>query len=385
MKKILYIWKAQYPFEIRIQKICESLVKFGYEVTVLCRWNGESTDREIINGVEVIRAGFQNNLKYYAPIPYNPIWLKIISKLVSELKPDLIINREFYLLNEVKSVVKDSIPIFMDMAENYPAAIANWSKYHNTYLKRLVFDKIRIFSLLEKHAVNISDAIFTVCDENRDRLINHLNTQEDKVFVVQNTPELNWFDNYQKGANNPPTVFAYHGYLAEERNLENFLLGFNIAAESDGEIELEINGSGYILPKLEQLKSTLKYQNRIHLPGYYSHSDLGKLLERCDVGIMPYVNDEFINTTISNKMFDYLAMGKPMITSLATPMQRIINETQAGISIDCDSPQAIADALLNMKYLDTQTMSRNGIEFAQKKYNWQNDFLLLRKFIESYI
>ncbi len=385
MKKILYIWKGQFPFEIRIQKICESLVKFGYDVTVLCKWKNELCDRETINGVKVIRVGYNKGLKYFVPILYNPLWRNIINKVVSEFKPDLIINREFFLMNEVKSVVKDSIPIFMDMAENYPAAIANWGKYHNSFVKRFVFDRIKIFNILEKQAVQTADAIFTVCDENRDRLINVLNIPKDKVSVVHNTPDLNWFDNYPKGTRILPKIFAYHGYIAEERNLDKFLLGFNLAAESDGEIELEINGSGSTYSQLEQLQNTLAHKDRIHLNGNYLHSDLGELLIRCDVGIMPYLNDEFINTTISNKMFDYLAMGKPMITSLAKPMQRIINETQTGISIDCDSPQAIADALLNMKNLDVQAMSANGIKNANQKYYWQNDFLTLNTFIERFL
>ena len=99
---------------------------------------------------------------------------------------------------------------------------------------------------------------------------------------------------------------------------------------------------------------------------------------------MPYKNDEFINTTISNKMFDYMAMGKPMITSLAKPMQRIIKETQTGISVDCDSPKAIAEAILSIKELDIQNMSRNGIIFAKQKYNWQNDFANLASYIERF-
>ena len=385
MKKILYIWKGPFPFEIRIQKICESLVQFGYEVTVLCKWNGETTDKDIVNGVQIIRAGFKQNHKLYLPIPYNPIWKKAIKQVVAEFKPHLIINREFYLLTETIAIAKKSnIPVIVDMAENYPAAIANWDKYRNTLLKILIFHKLKVFNIIEKQAVKSANAIFTVCEENKERVIKKLEFPIDKIFVVHNTPKLDWFDKFPKGINNPPRVFAYHGYIAEERNLESFIIGFNLAADRDTEIELEINGSGSTFESLKQLRSTLQHKDRIRLTGNYSHTALGTLLERCDIGIMPYKNDEFINTTISNKMFDYMAMGKPMITSLAKPMQRIIKETQTGISVDCDSPQAIAEAILSIKELDIQNMSRNGIIFAKQKYNWQNDFANLASYIERF-
>ena len=84
MKKIVYIWKGPYPFEIRIQKICESSANNGYDVTVLCRWDKEAREEETINGVKIIRNGFNKDLRYYYPIPFNPLWKSFLKQKISK-------------------------------------------------------------------------------------------------------------------------------------------------------------------------------------------------------------------------------------------------------------------------------------------------------------
>ncbi len=386
MKKILYIWKGPYPFEIRIKKICESLVRFGYDVTILCKWDREDAEYEDLNSVKIIRVGYRKKSIFYAPVPYNFNWRNRIRETVNELKPDLIINREFYLMTDSNSVAKaNDIPVIIDMAEHYPAVIKNWDKYHNTFAKRILFDKIKAFDILEKMAIKNADGIITVCKENNDRVISRFNYDESKTAIIQNTPVLSDFINTKIGISNPPKIFGYHGYIAPERNLKNLIHGFDIAAKTDNEIELEIAGSGISLNELIQYSASLASKNKIRFIGHYQHAQLDELYGRTDVAILPYLNDEFINHTISNKLFDYLAVGKPIMVSMAKPMIRIINETKAGITVNCDEPKEIANAILGLKYMDLQSMSENGIAASKSKYNWSIDSANLLKFVRNYI
>ncbi len=385
MKKILYIWKGPYPFEIRIQKICESLVNKGYDVLVVCKANGESQKEEVINGVKIFRAGFGKKSLYLSPIPFNPFWKKELRDIINSYKPDLIINREFFLMTETVSLAKGKIPILIDMAEHYPAAIINWQNYHDSFFKRLIFDKLKIYNRLEKYSVLNSKAVFTVCKENSQRLINKYKISLDDVFEVHNTPKLEWFNCNKELKTTKEIVFAYHGYLAPERNLENLLKAFDIFSVINPNSRLLICGSGTSFQSLNVLADKLKSRKRIELAGNFKHNDLCKLIAECNFGVLPYVNDEFINHTISNKLFDYFAMGKPVITSHSNPMRRIIDETQTGIYADCSSPIILAEAMQQIIQMDYKTMSENGIKAARNKYNWENDFNVLANQIERYI
>jgi hypothetical protein len=128
-KKVLYIWKGPYPWDVRTAKFCESLNNNDYDVHLLARWKDDKYEKEKINNIIVHRVGYKKNHKLSIPIPYNPIWKTAIQKKIKEILPDLIIVREI-MLAEVsgKLAKKNNIPIIMDMAENYPAAMIKSGK-----------------------------------------------------------------------------------------------------------------------------------------------------------------------------------------------------------------------------------------------------------------
>ena len=45
-KKIVYIWDGDYPWDIRVEKICLSLVNAGYEVHIAARNLEQKVDYE---------------------------------------------------------------------------------------------------------------------------------------------------------------------------------------------------------------------------------------------------------------------------------------------------------------------------------------------------
>jgi len=385
LKKIVYIWKGPYPFEIRIQKICESLINNGYEVTILCLWNYENNSEEIINKIKIIRNGYNDNLKKYIPIPYNPFWKKFLKDKITQIKPDLIINREFFLMTEVSPITRKlNIPIIIDMAENYAAAVVNFKKYTKTPFRRFLINNLKLIHKLEKHAVNNSNGVITVCKENQDRIIQKYNYNENNLSIVHNTPISSWF-NEEPIFNNSPLIFNYMGYISKERNLENFILGFDLyCQDSSINYKLQIYGSGTELDNLKTITTKLKNKDNIQFFGNYNHQDLCKFINQGDIGILPYINDEFINTTISNKLFDYFAMGKPVLCSDVIPMKRILKEYNCGIYHDCSTPEMCKNAISKIIENYSKKMSDNALKAFKEKYNWSVDEEVLLNFIQKY-
>lgn len=386
MKKIVYIWKGPYPFEIRIQKICESSANNGYDVTVLCRWDKEAREEETINGVKIIRNGFNKDLRYYYPIPFNPLWKSFLKQKINEIKPDLIINREFFLMTETAPIARKlGIPIIMDMAENYPAAIKEFRNYNNSTLKKIIYHKIKLIDILEKHAIKHSNGIITVCQENSDRVIKRFSYPTTELQVVHNTPLSEWFDE-KPIFRDTPKVLNYMGYVSKERNLENFIKGFDLySKEINNELELHIFGSGTELEILKQETAKLANKDKVVFYGNYDHSNLCKFINAGDIGILPYINNYFISTTISNKMFDYMAMGKPVICTDVPPMRRIIDESKCGVYADCSTPEKCKDSIKLMIESYSKKMCDNGIAAFKNKYNWENDEKHLLNFIRKCI
>lgn len=385
MKKILYIWKGPFPFEIRIQKICESLVKSGYDVTVLCKWNSESSDREVVNGVKVIRAGFNRNHKFYLPIPYNPLWKQAIKKIVSEFKPDLIINREFYLLTETISIArKANIPVIVDMAENYPAALREF-QHSQTAFKQFLFRTLQIPDIYEKFIVPKADGVIVVCDEQIPRL-QSIGIKAEYISVVHNTPWLNDELCFRASSNDSQYfTLIHHGYLSRDKSILSFIRGFLLLCKQRNDLRFIIAGSGecFELYKDEILNSP--FADRIKLLGAYQIQELNSIIAKGNIGVLPFATTDFNNFTIQNKIFDYFANSTPVLVSLCNPLTRVIEETKAGLALDCSTPESCAIAIETMINKLNAEMPINAFNAYKYKYNWQNDEKTLYNFIERYI
>jgi glycosyltransferase involved in cell wall biosynthesis len=73
-------------------------------------------------------------------------------------------------------------------------------------------------------------------------------------------------------------------------------------------------------PAQVSLSQLAKLPN-VHLLGEFPHSELAKQIECFDVGIVPYITSTFTETVVPTKINEYLAMGKPVV-STALPAVR---------------------------------------------------------------
>ena len=386
MASILYVLGVKLPDEVRAEKICRALVKDGHSVTVFSRWFPYMKEREEYQGYSVVRFG--KNLKSWqsSPVSFNYFWQHALKQEVKRITPDLIITREILLAGASNQIARQkSIPSLIDMAENYPSAMRSWKKYQTNCISRYAVNTLRFPDLLEKRAVAEADGIIVVSNEQLQRLQKNYNYPIENIEIVQNTPELLIFDKVKKGCNSPPKIFGHHGYFTLNRGLENLVRGFELAATVLPDIQLCMHGTGETFEDIEQLISKSTFKERIELHGEYNLSQVAEIYEHTDIGILPYRPDEHINTTIANKLFDYLACGKPVIVSEAIPMRRIIEETGAGICADCSTPESISTAIQQISTANVAEMSQNGQKFAEKKYNWAIDSERLCKFVLKFI
>lgn len=371
-KTILYVVNAIVPEEIRAEKICSALAIMGHRVIIACKWSGEDNIRESYQGFLISR--IKKNKQLTLCFPGNPIWTNGIQNHIQEFKPDIIICREMLLMLSCTIAAKGrNIPIILDMAEHYPAAMREWKKYSQNPLSRFLVHTLPLPELIESHAVKHANAIITVCEEQNLRLQNHYAYPKEALFIVHNTPEKSVFNDVIPRCNIPPITFGHHGYMTLERNLANLVLGFDIAARQFPHITLLIAGTGETFDDVSKLVSTVLSKNRIHLTGPYKAKDLSDLYNRTDIGILPYSDQEFRQFTLPNKAFDYMACGKPIISSGLQPMKRLLDETGAGIYGPCSSPEDIALMIERMMEADIQAMSSKGHQVFLTKYHWENE------------
>lgn len=77
-----------------------------------------------------------------------------------------------------------------------------------------------------------------------------------------------------------------------------------------------------------------------------SKMELGKIMDRADIGLMILANvPAFYYGTSPNKFFDYIASGLPIINNYPGWLADMIKENKCGLAIEPDNPEAFANAL----------------------------------------
>ncbi len=386
MPKLLYIWKEHTLWDVRYDKFFRTLTGSGWEVYNLVRWREGCEFPEKINSVHIIPVGRDRKAVTSEPVSSNPVWRNAIYDTARELKPDIIMPREIMLAGAAANAGRKlNIPVVMDMAENYPAAMKDWKKYNDNFIRKVMVHYLDMPEHVEKNCVPKMDGIITVCREQCERLNLMYDYPNKRMAVVHNTPELSSLQSIKKGFSGRARVFTHHGNVTGDKRIGKFVTGFIEAAKVRDDIELHIAGAGEYFDDLRKMADNSHCPDRIIMTGKYRFEDVPKIIEAADIGVIPYQVSDFNNTTIHNKVFDFMAAGKPLFLSSTLPFRRLIEETGAGIAVDCESPEAIAAAITDIDNRNLAAMSSNGLRFASEKYNWDIDGAGLVGFLERYL
>ena len=101
-------------------------------------------------------------------------------------------------------------------------------------------------------------------------------------------------------------------------------------------------------------------------------SEIHAVLQEADACLMPLKRGNVFRHGISpNKMFDYLAVARPVIFSVDTPVNPV-EEAGAGVTIAPEDPAALAAAVLRLKSLsasDRQAMGDRGRSYVLEHHD----------------
>ncbi|MFP4368750.1 MAG: glycosyltransferase [Candidatus Kapaibacterium sp.] len=386
MPKVIYLWKGPYPWDVRVEKVCKALRDAGNEIHILARWGNETVKNEIIDGLYITRAGFGIKQFFSLPISINILWKNELNALIDKIKPSLIIVREIMLGSLAgKAARQKGIPVIMDMAENYPAAMRDWKKYNKSMISKFAVHKLKLPDAAESSSVRLMNGIITVCDEQNDRLSENYGFSPKDIVAVHNTPPKQLIPEEPVINREKPLVFGHHGNLTAEKDIGCFIKGFLYAAQVNNKLKLIISGKGESYKDVEDIVTASKMRSSVELKGRYDYKALPAIIANVDIGAVPYQISDFNNYTLHNKIFDYFAFGKPVIVSRAKPLVRVINETGAGVIADCTDPDKIKETIENLTKTNIVEMAHAAHKAALDKYNWDVDSKKLIGFIRRYL
>ena len=381
--RICKIWDADYPWDVRVEKVARSLTEAGHEVHIVARNTRRRPVYEKLPEAHVHRLrpwralGNRLDARTMFPAFFNPRWVSTILRTARATRADVLLVRDLPLAPTAIWVGRLlRVPVVFDMAENYSAMMRSlWDSGVHRRTDFLVRNPA-IVSAVERWVLARVDHTFVVVEESRERL-RALGVNPERITVVCNTPSLSRLRELtpKVHSNRDQLELIYLGLLEAPRGIGVLIDAIARARNGGTPARLTVLGDGRERRNFEQRARALGLDDgAVRFLGRVPYLDAVRFLRTADIGVVPHAANASWNTTIPNKLFDYMAAGLAVLTSNAKPAARIVRESDAGLVFrdievaDCAAGiQSLANAELRARCGDS------GRRAIADRFHWELD------------
>jgi len=358
----------------------KELVKRGYKVTIFAssfhysllketkNYNSQNYIIEDYDGVRFI---------WIKTFPYTRNdWRRVINMLSYSIKaykvaqkldiekPDIIVGSSVHLFAVFTAYLlskKYKTPFIMEVRDLWPQTLIDMGvpKWHPFVI---------LLGILEKFLYKKADKIIVLLPKANE-YIENLGIPSEKIVWIPNGVDLERFnfdiDNNDLRRDKKGFIITYTGAIGKINNLDILLEAAEILKEGYSEIKFLLVGDG---PEKERLVMIIgeKNLNNIEFNKAVPKREMAKIIYKSDALILLLRDSSLYRYGISlNKLFDYLASGKPIIFS-SNSINNPVEEARAGITVPPDNPQALAEAIIELYKMSPE--ERKAIGLNGKKY-----------------
>ena len=385
---ILMILDGEFPPDIRVENEITALVEEGHVVHLSCTTRRNLPERDKFGKVFIYRKVLSNFMyKSRAgclKLPfYFDFWRRHLKILLKNNKFDVIHVHDLPLCRlgfEIKTKYK--IPLVLDLHENWPGLI-KYAPHTQTIIGRLISSN-KQWARYEIEMLHKADKVIVVVEEARKRIVS-LGVDKEKLCIVSNTLNTDNIPVFIRKREDNEFVLFYGGGINRHRGLQVVIDAIKILKNKNIRIKLVIAGSGSYKETLEKQVSKLDLGSDVSFCGQMHFNEMLELLSESDAAIIPHLRTENNDATIPHKLFQYMYLEKPVISSDCLPLKRILSEADTGFIYKNNSPEDLA-GLLGILSNDRQLLNKkrhNGRIAVLKEYNWSIDKIRLLEIYDT--
>lgn len=374
MSRVCVVRQFHYPADPRVRREAEALVADGHEVDVIClRQPGESA-REVVNGVDIHRLpldherGSLGRYLYEYSTFFVMAFFKLMALFVRRRYDIVHVNTMPDFLVFVSVVCKlFGARVIIDMHECVPEL------YQTKYSLNARHPVIRLLALVEQWSMAFADQVIT-CTEQQKAVFVARGTPAEKIAVVLNSANTSIF---QPGDAEPrmwtpgdELVLVSHGLVVERYGLDTIVRAVAILKQDIPTIRLRVLGRGEYLPELTALVRELGVEEQVWLAGFIPESDMLDAIRTAHIGVVAVKRDAFRDLTHTNKMYECIAMRKPVVIAETAAVRAYFDDTSFQYFAS-DDPADLARTILHLYHHPER--ARQMVEHAtwqSQAYHW---------------
>lgn len=319
---------SSYPAELNVRREAEALFNDGYDVHVICLREKAQPAREAIGGIQVRRLPVRHRrgkiVRYL--FEYNAFFLLASVELLRlhlrcRLRAIQVNTMPDYLVFAALIPRLLGARVVLHLHEPMPELFATMFPQHRyAWLRTLI-------RWSERLSLAFADRVLTVTNEMREN-VSRRGADASKITVIVNVPD----DDLIRLPRQVPAAGAAavtnrpgdrqgafrvlcHGSIEERYGFDLVVRAIaRLAADIPG-IEFRFMGKGDHLPAVLALAKDLNIETRVTYLGFVPFETMIAEILAADVTVVPMRRNAYSVLVHTNKMFEYLALGRPIVAS----------------------------------------------------------------------
>ena len=269
-------------------------------------------------------------------------------------------------------VAYERFALFQEVGRRFQAAGAVWVIESNAVIsqearrERNALALQKLAARLELRTYRRADLVVAVSDPLRELLVRELGVPDDKVLVLPNAVDTTRFT-----ADGPPAgevaadgglVIGFVGFVIERQGLTELVRAVAALRRRGLRVRAVIVGDGPDLASLRRLASEEGVEDGVDFRGQVAWTEVPDAISSFSVGYsgqrgvggMPMYHSPL-------KIYEYLAMGRPVIASDHDDARAVIHGAAAGWTFPAGDVDALTEAIAAVEALTPEQLSEAGM------------------------
>jgi len=348
--------------------LSRKLIEKGHEVVVITRGSWNKIQRQVYNGIEIIRVPF---------IPVYPFYLYVHGTFVNKLFKSLESQIDIvHVHTPLPPVIKTSLPIITTI--HTPMLADN--RYIQVSSIFSLFSKIsaRFISYpLELKLIKTSDMITTV-SESIAQEMKEYRLDPGNLTVMFNGVDEKFFYPKQKKSEDTDKYILYVGRIDREKGLFDLVECGRYVCNEMNNVSFVLAGNGRDLSNLKQKIKKAGLQKKFKFLGQVDKNQLVKLYQNASIFVLPSYHEG-----LPGVVLEAMSCGLPVITTDVRGNRDLISNGKNGIVVSPRAPKKLAAAIVCLLNDDDMQLNlgKNARKTIEENYTWDN---ISSKFLRHY-
>ncbi len=229
---------------------------------------------------------------------------------------------------------------------------------------------VLLFGWIERHCLRHADQVVTLLPGSVDYLVAH-GAQRERVTWVPNGVDLAMAGPVRARTAHTGCVFLYAGAIGVANGLDRLLDAAALLASRSPTIRIEIMGEG---PERAALEAGARSRGlgNVRFRSPVPKAQVHAVLAEADGFLMILMDSPVFALGISpNKLFDYLAAGRPVVFAVNTPIDPVA-AAGAGVRADPANPESLAaamEAVARLAPAERMAMGERGRRYVEEHHD----------------